>query len=63
MKTIQEYRLALGLTIQGICKKLNISKNQYYRIVSGKAELSEVELVGLDSMPKKRGPKKKESNR
>jgi len=63
MKTIQEYRAALGMTVVELLKATDWSQSTYDRISKGQRQLTQLERRGLDSMPRKRGRKRKGSGR
>ena len=49
-----------GLTVAEVCQKFNFKRATYFRMLKGKRELSEVERLGLESLPKVRGRKRKQ---
>jgi len=57
-KTIQEYRAALGMTVAELLKATGWSQSTYDRISKGQRQLTKLEHLALDSMPRKRGRKK-----
>ena len=58
MKSIQEYRADLGLSVKELLAVSGWSLRTYKRIRSCERELTPLERLGLESLPKKRGRKK-----
>ena len=58
MKSIQEYRADLGLSVADLLSVSGWSLRTSKRIRGGQRELTLLERKGLESMPKKRGRKK-----
>ena len=58
MKSIQQYRAELGISVKELRELAGWSQSTYDRISRGERSLSPLEIMGLESMPKKRGRKK-----
>ena len=56
MKTIQQYRKALGLTVDQLLNLVGWSLSTYKRVSNGTRSLSKLEEEGLESFVSKRKP-------